>query len=917
MLRSVLVGAVLLTLLASSSRVAGADLSPLKADRLGDSGIIRLTWGTSDPNPFIRYTVLRKTLQTGEFRPIGATASAPVTNVFYDVLTSPGDYIYKVQIDTIGATAEPSKSETQTKSVKIFSPSASPIFMETFDDNRLKLEEWKEPNLKGNWRLESGKFILAPKDELSITPNKTISDQGISLLARVMVPTANNATSDEQTASIGYETTETDADYRLRIVLRHAGGKDTVHIEVTNKVKASNGQAGRTTSWIDPPKAVSWVPDQFVWLRLKIDRRNPTKPIATAWVWKDGDDVPDFGDANTANLSFDFAANGLATAGSRAGTPFLRCDARTASFGEVIIEDLTPPSASGSKQASHRKPHHPLQASSADKLRYMSTLNRSGKDDDTTSIPLLKVYDDLIALSIAHNEALTAFYAHDQQASQAKSHADLLQQGRDPSDPVYQKAEEYKSYPAKLRTHSRKHLEEIEVQLNLIRAEVEQQATTARCVFTTASTLDSKFRNLQGADTELSRVYKQLTCFRGKLDGELKNELTHILCHFPEAQETWPKAMKELEDTIRSLHINLNKPDFRLSVAPPVSERSAEHPDSGHVRRASHHPDQSSSDPPPSISGPDLPPEETILNPGTLVTETNPAPPVEPVESLATETILGTPEPTIRPVAPFFEPHDPPTPRARDLPAHCTTREIPLDDPASLWKLDESETEVTLLRRPGDPDPDDDDMSTEDQKPSRSRGNRRSSRYGHRMPRPVFSDDVQNSTDPDDSNSKPKTPVTQKYLSRIFVFDCPAYFPVVRFKDRLKSYDDEGIRINEGMVLRIAEDGSYEVEFLAEGLSSPATIRLQLKLTINGCPGTLTLPPLELDPSKFARPDGTRNEIARSDDPSTNPWQIVSRGSSPFLRQAFIGANQPHITLRRDGVARIGKGLITTQPLPR
>src|SRR5262249_6937057 len=140
--------------------------------------------------------------------------------------------------------------------------------------------------------------------------------------------------------------------------------------------------------------------------------------------------------------------------------------------------------------------------------------------------------------------------------------------------------------------------------------------------------------------------------------------------------------------------------------------------------------------------------------------------------------------------------------------------------------------------------------------------------------------------------------------TRSFVFDCPAYFPIIRFKDRFQHYEDEGLRIVEGMTLRTAADGSYEVEFNAEVLPVPAMIRLQFRLNIDGRIGTLTLPPLDLDPRNFSQ---TANERSHS-------WHIVRRGSSPFLRLPFERSNT-NFSIERDGVVRFGSGLNSVRTL--
>jgi hypothetical protein len=214
------------------------------------------------------------------------------------------------------------------------------------------------------------------------------------------------------------------------------------------------------------------------------------------------------------------------------------------------------------------------------------------------------------------------------------------------------------------------------------------------------------------------------------------------------------------------------------------------------------------------------------------------------------------------PAIPFVQPLEPPVAPAPPQPTHCLPREIPLGDPAYSWRREAKRTVIELLPRPDDTSPLADSTTSKDSPPA-----------------------------------IPQTILTPGIDTRAFVFDCPANFPIMRFKNRFKSYEDEGIRIVEGMVLRLASDGSYEVEFLAEGLSAPVTLRLQFTLQLDGRLGSLTLPPLTLDPRAMNRADDLPNS-----------WRVVNRGSLSFLRGGF---SRPAavVVLSRDGVARFGRGV--------
>jgi hypothetical protein len=159
--------------------------------------------------------------------------------------------------------------------------------------------------------------------------------------------------------------------------------------------------------------------------------------------------------------------------------------------------------------------------------------------------------------------------------------------------------------------------------------------------------------------------------------------------------------------------------------------------------------------------------------------------------------------------------------------------------------------------------------------------------------------------------------VAPRKATRSVVFDCPAYFPITRFKDRTKTYEDEGLRIVEGMVLRIDDEGCYEVEFQAQGIATPVVLRLQLMVDFEDqlTPvGSITLPPIRLDPRTQARLDDGR----AGDDAA---WLIVHRGRSSRLRRAFLdnpdAKGLPTLDVRRDGAAMFGSGLPPTTFLPR
>lgn len=264
-------------------------------------------------------------------------------------------------------------------------------------------------------------------------------------------------------------------------------------------------------------------------------------------------------------------------------------------------------------------------------------------------------------------------------------------------------------------------------------------------------------------------------------------------------------------------------------------------------------------------------------------------PPSEPIEGLVIESGPVIEPVPVAPKSPSFGPLDPPDAPAPVAPEHCVSRELPLDDPAGSWRLIGPGTRIQGLPLPGD---DPSGASTE------------------------AADSTANAAAPTISGREPI--VAPRKATRSIIFDCPAYFPVVRFKDRVTSYEDEGVRIAEGMVLRFDDDGWYEVEFQAHGVLTPAVLRLQIEVGIDGRPGTLTLPPISLDPARFAGLD--RDGDGQVDGAGAS-WRVVHRGRSSRLRLAFLrrpgAGGLPALDVSRDGAARFGSGLPPTQFLPR
>lgn len=203
-------------------------------------------------------------------------------------------------------------------------------------------------------------------------------------------------------------------------------------------------------------------------------------------------------------------------------------------------------------------------------------------------------------------------------------------------------------------------------------------------------------------------------------------------------------------------------------------------------------------------------------------------------------------------------------------PDYFAPRELPADDSAALWVLTSAKTRVSSIPRPGEADP----LNTADALGSAS--------------------------------GRPTTPVeSPPGETRAVVFDGPAFFPLTKFQDINTAFDSDGLRINEQMVLRFAEDGSYEVEFTAVAVGIPTTLNLQFEVFFGARRGSITLPPITLDPRAID-----------VDDDDANSWRIVHRGNSSMLRQIFERDGLP-LEVKRRGVARFGSGVRTVQPYSR
>ena len=143
--------------------------------------------------------------------------------------------------------------------------------------------------------------------------------------------------------------------------------------------------------------------------------------------------------------------------------------------------------------------------------------------------------------------------------------------------------------------------------------------------------------------------------------------------------------------------------------------------------------------------------------------------------------------------------------------------------------------------------------------------------------------------------------------TRAFVFDGPATFPYLGFLNRNTTIEREGFLIHEGMTVRIAEDGSFEIEFVATAPAMPVTVGLQIPFRVDGKAGTITLPPIRLNTTRLDRLDP---------DPTT--YRVVHKGRHSLLARAFIERTNGQAVvfdeLSRRGTARFGSGSPSSSP---
>jgi hypothetical protein len=526
-----------------------------------------------------------------------------------------------------------------------------------------------------------------------------------------------------------------------------------------------------------------------------------------------------------------------------------------------------------------------------------------------------------------YRKAVDRVLDHERGYDNTLSTTNALKQGRAPGDPVWDKAEQMRAQAWQALDEAGKARKTLEGDLGTKKTELAKAVTAREEILKTAATIGALLKTFEKADKdvegeqqlvqELEAKHREAVTERERVtllrdganrrgdavdaavananlvaaqtrENQLWKALQDARADLKTARSQRTEALRRLRETVKDVDGRINALGIKTSQAAPAIRspllRQASFLSHGHGHQSAM--PVFSTEPSvvsegmtflPPLTSPELAPGLPIeVAPGSL--------PVVPDEVLmrAPGAIVSEGVDLLAlPSVPFVPSLDPPVAPVPARPAHCVSREIPLDDPACSWKLEGPRTLIALLPRPGDID-----LLADDSSP----------RTG-----PIAGDAATEMHLIAGGANPPQRPgaiAAPRLRTRAFVFDCPAYLPVMRFKDRRQSYEDEGVRIVEGMVLRLAADGSYEVEFQAEAIPTPATVRLQLTLMIGGRPGTVSLPPLVLDPRDYGRTDQLL----------PNTWHVVYRGTAPFLRYAFI-LPDPMITLDRDGIARIGSGV--------
>lgn len=366
MIRVIVRGAAMLTvatlaIFVSLVRADDSSCGKLKVYPIGRSGVVRLTW-LDDPAA-IRYTVQRASSSQSAFVDVVATAENPLTNVALDQVSAADTYTYRVRIDRPGNVAP---HYTTTELVTVPSPAtgknqvldAVTLVKETFDENRLNVVDWvpslpTDPKSTASWQLKLGRLVLDPLVSMKVnvplqSSSVKLSDGGLEIVARVKVQGDSiGKGADKIAASIGYDTTAADG-FIVKLALHDCGSAGGQDIQLlTSKKPPVAEKANTSSSWI--PRAtikVAWQVDEDIWLKLSVNRKTG-KVLALAW--KDTDALPP-SDDDAISYTIPAARSSLP------GLANFYAESGTASFGEVIVEDLPGPPPPPATASEYPKP---------------------------------------------------------------------------------------------------------------------------------------------------------------------------------------------------------------------------------------------------------------------------------------------------------------------------------------------------------------------------------------------------------------------------------------------------------------------------------------------------------------------------------------------------------------------------------
>tara|TARA_R110002111_G_scaffold240269_1_gene301956 strand:- start:17925 stop:18584 length:660 start_codon:yes stop_codon:yes gene_type:complete len=151
----------------------------------------------------------------------------------------------------------------------------------------------------------------------------------------------------------------------------------------------------------------------------------------------------------------------------------------------------------------------------------------------------------------------------------------------------------------------------------------------------------------------------------------------------------------------------------------------------------------------------------------------------------------------------------------------------------------------------------------------------------------------------EDQDCKKKTCQKKCFVDAVFLK--AARFPINEFGTCGQVYETDAVIIYEDMVLQSQGNGNYLVKFVVETPNIPVTMRLQFVIQEQQCGnqgkyksiGTITLPPITIDPSQQNSNSAGRFSV------------VTHRGYSNLLNKCHCELKTKYKVVRR-GTARFG-----------